>query len=126
MDNLKKLLYLLSKPDRKRAGLLLVLVLIMALLDMIGVVSIMPFMTVLTNPEIVETNIMLNKAFKISSMFGVETNQQFLFFLGVFVMVTLVASLAFKALTIYVQLKFTSSCQYRISKRFCSYNAKSN
>ena len=66
MDKLKKLLYLLSKPDRKRAGLLLVLVLIMALLDMIGVVSIMPFMTVLTNPEIVETNIMLNKAFKIA------------------------------------------------------------
>ena len=118
MDNLKKLLYLLPKPDRKRAGLLLVLVLIMALLDMIGVVSIMPFMTVLTNPEIVETNIMLNKAFKISSMFGVETNQQFLFFLGVFVMVMLVVSLAFKALTIYVQLKFTSICQYRISKRF--------
>ncbi len=118
MKNFKKLLFLLSKPDRKRAGLLLVLVIIMALLDMIGVVSIMPFMTVLTNPGIVETNIVLNKAFKISSMFGVETNQQFLFFLGVFVMVMLVISLAFKALTIYLQLKFTSMCQYRISKRF--------
>lgn len=118
MKTLKKLLYLLTSKDRKRAGLLLVMVLIMALLDMIGVASIMPFMTVLTNPDIVETNALLNRAFKTSGMFGVETNQQFLFFLGVVVMIMLVVSLSFKALTIYIQLRFTSMCQYRISKRF--------
>ena len=118
MKTLKKLLYLLSSKDRKRASLLLILVLIMALLDMIGVASILPFMTVLTNPDMVETNIFLNKAFKTSSMFGVKTNQEFLFFLGVLVMVMLVVSLSFKALTTYVQLRFTSMCQYRISKRF--------
>jgi ATP-binding cassette, subfamily B, bacterial PglK len=117
MKNLKKLLYLLSSKDRKRASLLLIMVLIMALLDMLGVVSIMPFMAVLTNPEVVETNTILKTAFKTASIFGVETNRQFLFFLGVLVMVMLVVSLTFKALTMYVQVRFTSMCQYRIAKR---------
>ena len=117
MKNLKRLLYLLSSKDRKRASLLLIMVLIMALLDMLGVVSIMPFMAVLTNPEIVETNAILKTAFKTASIFGVETNRQFLFFLGVVVMVMLVVSLTFKALTMYLQVRFTSMCQYRIAKR---------
>ena len=117
MKNLKKLLYLLSSKDRKRASLLLIMVLIMALLDMFGVVSIMPFMAVLTNPEVIETNSILKTAFKTASIFGVETNRQFLFFLGVVVMVMLVVSLTFKALTMYLQVRFTSMCQYRIAKR---------
>ena len=33
------------------AGLLLIMIIIMALLDTIGVASILPFMAVLTNPE---------------------------------------------------------------------------
>ena len=117
MKNLKKLLYLLSSKDRKRASLLLIMVFVMALLDMLGVVSIMPFMAVLTNPEVVETNTILKTAFKTASIFGVETNRQFLFFLGVVVMVMLVVSLTFKALTMYLQVRFTSMCQYRIAKR---------
>ena len=117
MKNLKRLLYLLSSKDRKRASLLLIMVLIMALLDMLGVVSIMPFMAVLTNPEIVETNAILKTAFKTASIFGVETNRQFLFFLGVVVMIMLLVSLTFKALTMYLQVRFTSMCQYRIAKR---------
>ena len=117
MKNLKKLLYLLSSKDRKRASLLLIMVFVMALLDMLGVVSIMPFMAVLTNPEVVETNAILKTAFKTASIFGVETNRQFLFFLGVVVMVMLVVSLTFKALTMYLQVRFTSMCQYRIAKR---------
>ena len=80
----------------------MVMILIMALLDMLGVASIMPFIAVLSNPELIETNVMLNKMFKISGRFGVETNQQFLFLLGIFVFLFLVISLSFRALTFYV------------------------
>ena len=38
----------------------------------------------LTNPNLVETNEILNTAYEFSSIFGVETNQQFLFVLGIF------------------------------------------
>ena len=90
MQTFKKLLFLLTPHERKRAGLLLIMIIIMALLDMIGVASILPFMAVLTNPDLVETNLILNTMFQVSNIFGVENNQEFLFALGVLMFVILV------------------------------------
>ena len=118
MKTFKKILFLLSSNERKRTGFLLIMALIMAFLEMLGVASIMPFMAVLTNPGIVETNNILNFMFLNSTIFGVETKNEFLFFLGILVMVILVTSLLFKAVTMIVQIRFISMCQYRISKRF--------
>ena len=117
MQKLKKLLYLLTNHERKSAILLLVMILFMALLDMIGVASIMPFIAVMTKPELVETNIILSTMYKTSSMFGVETNQQFLYALGIGVFLLLIISLTFKALTSYAQVRFTSMREYSIGKR---------
>ena len=89
----------------------------MALLDMLGVASIMPFISVLSNPELIETNGLLNKAFKFSGKFGIETNQQFLFASGVFVFLLLIFSITFKALTQYVQIRFIAMREYSIAKR---------
>ena len=117
MKIIKKFLYLLSYQERKRAYLLMVMILIMALLDMLGVASIMPFIAILSNPELIETNAMLNKMFKVSGRFGIETNQQFLFLLGIFVFLFLVISLSFRALTHYAQVRFLSLREYSIGKR---------
>jgi ATP-binding cassette, subfamily B, bacterial PglK len=114
MKTLKKLLDLLSSRERKRATLLLCMILFMALLDMLGVASIMPFMAVLMNPQLVETNSVLASFYNI---FGFTDQQSFLFFLGVMVFVTLVVSLTFKALTTYVQLRFTMMREYSIGRR---------
>ncbi len=117
MQIFKKILYLLNLRERRLAGVLLVLIIIMALLEMIGVASIMPFMAVLTNPSLVETNFALNKMFQASSMFGVEDNQQFIFALGVLVFILLVVSVTFKALNTYAQIRFVQMLQHNISKR---------
>ena len=117
MKIFKKLYHLLSTQERMKAGLLLIMIIIMSLLDMLGVVSILPFMTVLANPGLIETNIVLNIMFKISSEFGVETNQEFLFTLGILVFILLIVSLAFKALTNYAQNLFVSMREHSIGKR---------
>jgi len=117
MQTLKKILYILTPIERKHGGLLVILVLIMALLDTMGVASIVPFMAVVSKPDIIQTNIYLNKMFQASSIFGVENNQEFLFVLGIFVFVLLVGSLTFKAFTFYVQARFIQMRQYSISKR---------
>ena len=117
MQTLIKLLSLLTKYERKRAGLLLIMMIIMALLDMIGVASILPFFSVLTNPDIIETNAILKEMFEISNIFGVENNQDFLFALGIAVFIILISSLMFKALTTYAQLRFVLIRGYSISKR---------
>jgi len=117
MQIFKKILFLLSPHERRRAILLLFMIIVMAFLDMVGVASIFPFMEVLTNPTIVQTNPILNFFFKKSSFFGIENNQQFLFVLGIFLFLLLSMSLVFKAITTYAQIKFTLMLEYSISKR---------
>ena len=117
MQTFKKLLFLLSSSERKSAFKLLIMIIFMALLDMIGVASILPFMAVLTNPSFIETNFILNNMFQISNTFGVENNEQFLFALGVLVFLILVTSLCFKALITYMQLRFIQMREYSIGKR---------
>jgi len=117
MQTFQKLFFLLSVHERKRAALLLIMITIMALLDMIGVASILPFMAVLTNPSLIETNLILNTMFQSSSIFGVENSQQFLFALGVLVFLLLIISLTFKAFTTYAQVRFVRMREYSISKR---------
>ena len=117
METIKKILFILTPRERKHASLLLIMILIMALLDTIGVASILPFMAVLTNPEIIETNIIINKMFQASSIFQIENHQQFIFALGILVFVLLVVSLTFKALTTYAQTRFGLMREYSIGKR---------
>lgn len=117
MKTLTKILDLLTPPERKRAGLLLGMILIMALMDMIVVASIMPFMAVLANPQLLETNAFLNKGFHASGALSVTTSEQFLFVLGILIFVFLVVSQAFKALTVYTQTRFTLMREYSIGKR---------
>jgi len=117
MKMFSKLITILTPPERKRAGVLMGMILVMAFLDVLGVASIMPFMAVLANPELVQTNAMLNTAFTISRHIGIHTTEQFLFVLGVLVFVLLVTSLAFKALTTYAQIRFALMREYSIGER---------
>ena len=117
MQTLKKILFLLSPQERNRAALLLVMILIMAILDTIGVASIMPFIAVLTNPEIVQSNFLLGFMYEKSKIFGVENVDEFIILLGFLVFFVLVLSLSFKSLAIYAQLRFAQMREYSIGKR---------
>ena len=117
MQIIKKILFLLSPDERLSAFFLMLMILIMALLDLIGVASILPFMAVLTSPSLIETNIFLHTMFEFSKIFGIENNQQFLFALGILVFLLLVISLSFKALLSYVQIRFIMMRECSISKR---------
>jgi ATP-binding cassette, subfamily B, bacterial PglK len=117
MQTLKKILFLLTPQERKRAGLLLIMILIMAILDTIGVASIMPFIAVLTNPEIVESNFLLGIMYNKSKFFGVKNIEEFIILLGFLVFFVLIISLTFKSLAIYAQLRFAQMREYSIGKR---------
>ena len=114
MSDLKKLLGLLTPDERRHAVRLLLMILVMALLDVLGVASIMPFMAVLANAQLIETNPILASLYV---TFSFSNEQDFLFFLGVTVLVALVVSLAFRALTTYAQLRFALMREYSIGRR---------
>ena len=90
IHHIKKILFLLSDYEKKRSLLLLIMITMMALLDMLGVASILPFVAVLTNPSLIETNFILNKMYQILNSLGMQTNQEFLFVLGLLVFVLLI------------------------------------
>jgi ABC-type multidrug transport system fused ATPase/permease subunit len=117
MKTIKKILYFLSATEKKKAILLFGMVLVMALLDMLGIASIMPFIAVLGNPDLIETNNVLNSIYMLTGDYGIKTHVQFLFVLGILVFILLVVSLAFKGLTTYAQLRFTLMREYSIGKR---------
>jgi len=117
MNNLKKISFLLSYKERLQAILLLVMTLIMALIDMLGVASILPFIALITNPEILETNIILKNIYLTSKSFGVETKQDFLIIAGIVVFLLLIISISFKALTTYIQIRYIKTCEYSIAMR---------
>jgi ATP-binding cassette, subfamily B, bacterial PglK len=116
MQTIKKLLFLLSSRERKHFGKLLILIIITAILETVGIASILPFMSVLTNPETIETNILLNYMFQKLNMFGVDTHQEFLFILGLIVFVILVTSIVFTAFTNYLKISFVYMREYTIGK----------
>ncbi len=117
MKIFKRLLFLLSPQEKIDAGLLLIMIVIMAFLDAIGIASILPFMAVLTNESLVDTNFIFKKIFEASNIFGVENNEQFLFFLGLVVFFLLIVSLTFKIVTIYMQIRFVQMREHSIGKR---------
>jgi ABC-type multidrug transport system fused ATPase/permease subunit len=111
---LKKILFLLTKQEKKRLIFLLLMMLCTATLDTIGVASILPFIAVLSNPQLIETNQILSMLYKLGNF---QTHQEFFFILGLLVFLMLTSSLAFKALTTYFQIRFTLMREYTISRR---------
>ena len=114
---IKKIFELLAPGEVRQVTLLLCMMVVMAFLDMVGVASIMPFMTILASPEMLETNYFLGYLFKISKGLGVENREDFLLAMGAGVFLLLLFSLAFKALTTYYLLRFSHMREYTISRR---------
>lgn len=105
---------ILDNKEQKQILGLLVKIIFMAIIDTIGVASIFPFFTVLTEPEIINTNEYLNYLF-INLNFTNETD--FLIFLGILVLGTLIGSMSFKAITVYSQLKIEQLIEFSVCER---------
>ena len=114
---IKKLLYLLTPKDRRRGALILFMTFLMAIFDVLGIVSIFPFIAVLTDPSIIETNYIMNNIYNYLSLMGIKNNNDFFFVLGILIFILLVFSILFRAFTVYLKIRFVQNCDYNIGKR---------
>ena len=78
MKTLKRAILLLTPIEQRKAMVVLLLVMGMAILETIGVASIMPFLAVMGNPDMLNTNEFLNKLYNASRNFGVNSPDEFL------------------------------------------------
>jgi ABC-type multidrug transport system fused ATPase/permease subunit len=93
-----KLLSFLDKNERNNALRLLLLILVMAAVDAIGVASIMPFMTLVTKPEVIFSN---NFANFLYNFFDFKDENSFIWAAGVLVLFILCLTLLVKSYTNY-------------------------
>ena len=117
MNILKKILNLFDAKEQKSFYLLLTLMFVMAFFDMLGIASIFPFITVLANPNLIETNIVLTYIYEKSFILGVNNKKDFLFLSGITVFMLLIISLLLKGITNYAQISFSMMREYSIGKK---------
>lgn len=114
MNQILKLIKLLTVEERKNGAIIVFMVIVMALLDMVGVASIMPFMAVLSDLSLIKKNEILSFLYSAS---GVTSEQQFLIAFGVLVFALSIFSLSYKSIVMYILAKFSMMCEYSIGYR---------
>jgi ABC-type multidrug transport system fused ATPase/permease subunit len=101
MNFYNKALSMLTRQEQKNGIYILLLSIGMALAEAIGVASIMPFLAVLGSPEMIDTNPILNMMYSLTKRIGVESPDKFLFILGIFSFIVILASAGFRTFTQY-------------------------
>jgi ABC-type multidrug transport system fused ATPase/permease subunit len=112
-DVFSKLRNLLDRREQRRALLLLAMIIASGFVETSRVASIVPFVAVIADASVVETNPYLAAAYQ---WLGLESPNAFLFILGLVVFAITLGSLAFAALTAWATIRFTSMRNYRLSR----------
>ncbi|WP_019583325.1 ABC transporter ATP-binding protein [Thioalkalivibrio sp. ALE16] len=114
LQTLRKLNALLDPRDRGKVGLLVILMIVTAFMQTAGIASVMPFLAVLSDPNMVHDNELLRLAYE---WLGFESTGSFLYFLGVAAFVLFVSGTALQALNQWAITRFTHMQQYELSRR---------
>lgn len=111
---IKELFTLLSPEQRKRFYVLQVMVILMAFTEIVGVISIGPFMALVGNIAILEGDNKLALLYQIS---GVSNPYNFLFLIGIAVLFVLAISTLFSIITLWRLILFGNQIGMEISDR---------
>ncbi|MEP0548674.1 MAG: ABC transporter ATP-binding protein [Rhodothermales bacterium] len=110
----RQLSSLFNRRERGQLAILAVALVVRAGVEMVGVGSIAPFMSVVADPSVVQSNDWLRAAYE---AFGFTSTTAFLAALGVAVVVVLAVSNAFSALALWGMLRFSWGTHHRLSNR---------
>lgn len=114
LHSIQQIWKILSPLDRRKVLYVLILVMGMACVESAGVLSIMPFLAVLSNPQIVETQPLLGKIY---TLIGADSVEQAIVYLGVISLVVVIGSAIFKIITQYAVNRFASLQRHYFSTR---------
>jgi len=107
----------LEKKNKKKFFILLLLLFFSGILDLVGVVSILPFLTILSDPALLNTNIFF---IKLNSYLNFETNK-FIIFLGFGSFTIIILNQSMRLFSRYFALVFTENLYYEKSRDLFSF-----
>jgi ABC-type multidrug transport system fused ATPase/permease subunit len=109
----------LLEPYEKRSLFVVFIgAVVMALIQIIGVGSVLPFMAVAAKPEVIHTNEYLSWAY---NAFGFSSDTNFLVVLGIGVLVFLVTTNLAKVVLHYMKVRFTTMRQFTLGRKLMEY-----
>ena len=111
---MEKLRSLITRQEKIRIVLLFVAILVMAVLEVIGIASILPFMSLVADPSIIEKNEWLQWAYQ---KFEFADHRSMLVATGVMVLVLLTIANSFGAFITWLQHKFAWDMAHGVSTR---------
>jgi len=114
ISSLKQIWKIFTPLDKRKVFYVLVLVMGMAFIESAGVVSIMPFLAVLSNPEVVESNHYLKRLYDFT---GASNKQNFILYLGFLSLAIVICSTVFKIITQYAVNRFASLQRHYFATR---------
>lgn len=110
----RQILSLLSRRERLQAGLLLLAMILQAGVELVGVASIAPFMSIVADPSVIHRNEILSRLY---SWGGFTSDTGFLTAIGLAAIVTLALSNGVSALTQWATLRFVWGTHHRLANR---------
>lgn len=116
-SDLRKIWAIFTPQEQRRAAWMLVLVILMAMAETLGVLSIMPFLSTITNASIIHTNRLFHALFV---YFGFKSERNFIFALGITSIILVVTSSIFKTTTLHTLNRFVHFERHSISTRLLS------
>jgi ABC-type bacteriocin/lantibiotic exporter with double-glycine peptidase domain len=116
ISKFKQIFDLFNSSEKKSFFILFTLIFFSSLIDLLGIASIFPLITVLVNPQIIETNQILNSIYNKLNIYGINNSDTFLVFLGSFFLFFYFFSLIFRGFVIYFQVRFTQMREYSVGK----------
>lgn len=117
MDQLRAILKLLDRREKWQLSLILLVMIPNALMQVVGIASVMPFIAVLAQPNLIEENRWLASIYQ---GFGVTSTNRFLMALAAGSLLALLLSNALAALTTWLIVRFTYLRVHTLSNRLLS------
>ncbi len=114
MDSIRKALRLLTPRERRRLIPLLAGIVIMGILQVAGIGSFAPFVAVVADPSIVETQPILNRIY---TELGFDSHFAFLVFLGAGAFAVMLFDAAFRILVTYGLHRYAGNRRYMMGLR---------
>lgn len=104
-----------TSKEKKRAWIAILMVMVMAVLEMLGIFSILPFLSILSDPSSIETNTWLKKIYLFYQNLGVASEDDFLIALGLTCIALTIIAAIFRSMTQYFLHDFIEFSRFSLS-----------
>ena len=120
MKDLFNVFSFLTYSEKRRFFFVLLVVIFLSLIEVAGVASVVPFLTVLARPEAIAESELLSHLFVLMQKLGVTRHTDFLAALGLLAFCVVILAAMFRAFSVFVVNQFIEMQRHILSKRLLS------